>query len=1023
MTTFLQIIFTNNTFKKNIYSCYYHLVILYVILLFLIFTSSVQAITSFNKQGVCVIKLGTDNQIVDIISVSNNISKQFDISSSSIIPNQDICEDILHQSIHAYKKQAKVEYFTELELNKLIVTGNTEAIGVYYFPIKYQLKDFISFIKYKTNYVNKEIDFTIRRNNSIINNSALTSANLENNDIVFINKFYEKIVQPIKKPSMEAKKLVANQATKANNKQQNKQSVNVNNKANNTVKTAVKLSSNTDPTVKITALKNNDKKDYFIMSGDILQINLPGEKEFNKNFLVGRDGEINLPEVGSVTINGLTVSQAIDTIYNKLATVFLGVNKLTVQLKEKRILIKVLGYVMKPGEVDLPADANIQMAVNAVGGFKDGAMLSKIQLIRGNKKSDVNLKKYLETGNESYLPKLKTLDILFIPSSPYLSDIYGDKVEKQNIDPTQDKSAIKIIGEVISPGSLAYKEKMTAVDALLLAGGVTRYADDTNIRVINSGKPLLFDLSEYMKYGDKINAIHLDKGATIYVPIKEEEGAIDDPTENPDSIKVFGEVAKPGVHKYKKGVSLVDLLLLSGGVTRYANVEQIRIIAKGDPQLFNLKSYLDSGTKLPTIEPGSTIFVPKQVEAISSGESVVYIMGQVHRPGSYETGKDVNFLDVLANAGGPDRFADTRSIRVLRKSGEVLKFNLDEYSEGVITSLPEVNKGDSILVPRKSGDDQGWLKFKSSQTIKIIGSVKTPGRYPWSDNIDFMDLLAHAGGTGDKADIAHIKLMYSSQNGEIRKQVFNLQGFLDGDDKSKLPELEGGLTIMIPELPTSPTDNKSQWVLLAKEQAIYILGAINSPGRYAFNERLDLMDILTAADGPKDDADMSNITVVHRSGSKEKLSSVNLIEYFDTGDESLLPNVKPGDSIYVHSRDASTMSKEQTITVLGEVNKTGKYVYKKGITLIDVLSEAGGTKNTADREKIIIKRMNEQQIVFDLQEYMDNSEEVSAPILYRGDTIYVADNSSSIGEIIRSFLKDLAGLLPLILLFSGGGSG
>lgn len=765
----------------------------------------------------------------------------------------------------------------------------------------------------------------------------------------------------------------------------------------------------------------DNTRQYMLQSGDTLIIRFPGESGFDGEFLINRSGNIILPEVGEINIVGLEIDQAKEQIINELSVYFLGLDNIDIYLQEKKILVTVLGYVEKPGEVVLPSTGNVQMAINSAGGFREGALLNKIKLKRESGEQTVDFRKYLNTGDDQYLPAIQSLDTIFVPSSPKLGNVYGKGAAEASIDPTQEPDAIKVIGEVIKPGSLAYKENMTAVDALLLAGGVTRFADDQKIRVINDGRASLFSLAAFMKFGQTKEKSYLSKGATIYVPIKDESAVLDDdPTENPDSIKVFGEVTRPGVHKYKKNISLVDILLLSGGVTRYANVEQIRLIAKGDPILFNLKSFLDNGKELPVIEPGSTIFVPKQVDAISSGESVVYIMGQVYKPGAFETGADVKFMDILANAGGPTRYADTSSIRVLRRTGEVIKFNFDEYSEGRLKEPPRVFKGDSILVPQKTGEDQGWLKFKSDQTVKIIGAVNKPGRYPWSSNIDFMDLFAYAGGSTENADVAHIKFIYPDSAGQNKVENFNLQGYMDnGGQDGSLPELMGGLTIVVPELPVSPTDNKSKWVLLAKEQAIYILGAVNRPGRYAFNERLDLLDILTAADGPTPDADLSNIRVVHRNEGKERLSSVNLVKYFATGDESLLPKIKPGDGIYLNSRDASMMGKDETITVLGDVNKTGRFIYRAEINIVDLISEAGGTKEDADIENVIIRR-GDEQFEFDLERYMNNPGAVEMPELMPGDTLYIGNDNKDWLNVGREWIKDFSSVLPLIMLILGG---
>jgi len=112
-----------------------------------------------------------------------------------------------------------------------------------------------------------------------------------------------------------------------------------------------------------------------------------------------------------------------------------------------------------------------------------------------------------------------------------------------------------------------------------------------------------------------------------------------DAAEDAQSIIIFGEVNRSGRFSYKKNASVVDMLMRAGGVTRYGSVEQIRIITKGKPQQFNLKNYLDTGNQalLPILQPGSTIFVPKETETVKTGSTIIYVMGEVFKPGAYES--------------------------------------------------------------------------------------------------------------------------------------------------------------------------------------------------------------------------------------------------------------------------------------------------------------------------------------------------------------------------------------------------
>ncbi|MCV5389286.1 hypothetical protein OFC62_31685, partial [Escherichia coli] len=99
-----------------------------------------------------------------------------------------------------------------------------------------------------------------------------------------------------------------------------------------------------------------------------------------------------------------------------------------------------------------------------------------------------------------------------------------------------------------------------------------------------------------------------------------------------------------------------------------------------------------------------------------------------------------------------------------------------------------------------------------------------------------------------------------------------------------------GTVVRVHALPDDPSDNKSQWVSQSSDASIYVFGQINAPGRYRFTDEMHFLDILSAADGPTMDADIHNIRVTHRGLGYAKVSKLNLSMYFETGDESILPD-------------------------------------------------------------------------------------------------------------------------------------
>ena len=118
-------------------------------------------------------------------------------------------------------------------------------------------------------------------------------------------------------------------------------------------------------------------------------------------------------------------------------------------------------------------------------------------------------------------------------------------------------------------------------------------------------------------------------------------------------------------------------------------------------------------------------------------------MGEVAAPGAFEGKRDATFMDILANAGGPTRFAESRQIRVIKADGRVLKFDLAAYTEGLPNSNPpSIKAGDAIFVPEKTDmNEKSWLKITPDRAVNVIGEVNRPGRIEWSDEMNFMGLL------------------------------------------------------------------------------------------------------------------------------------------------------------------------------------------------------------------------------------------------------------------------------------------
>ncbi len=663
--------------------------------------------------------------------------------------------------------------------------------------------------------------------------------------------------------------------------------------------------------------------------GDILAVSLPGEAALTADFAIDRQGEIQLPEVGSLKLAGKTLPEASGMVKKSLSQAFRELDRLSVRLKERKLVVAVAGQVRQPGTFELPGDANVQVAIAQAGGIVAGAQLDALKVLRGSKKIPFNYKKFLDTGDMALLPPLEPLDVIFVPTSPLTGNVQID-----------------------------------------------------------------FDAS-LAKSGDG-----QDAGAAV---------------------KIFGEVNTPAQFSLKDGDSVIDVIMRAGGVTRYAAVEQIRIMNGGQPSIFNLQAYLDSGDKsiLPVIAPGATIFVPIQVEQIRKGRHTIYVMGEVAKPGAFEMQAGASFVDILANSGGPTRYADPRQIRILKADGSVVMFDMGAFTEGKGGKIPVVEPGDAILMPEKIENlEPSWLKVPPTRAVQVIGALNKPGRYEWSDEMTLFDLIAAAGGPGQRGDLTHVTILKSADD-RARPVVFDMAGFiLHGGDMRKVPRVKAGYVVMVPELPQDPSNDKAQWLRQDSSRSIYIMGAVVSPGRFAFDDTMGFLDILTAAEGPVKSADIRHIRISRRGQRVADTALFDLARYMETGDESLLPDVHSGDLIYVPDREQQWTEApvEDTVRVIGAVAKPGRYPFKDTMSLLDILAEAGGPTEEALQSRIIVVNMGEdvQASFFDLVKFARTADFTRLPVIRAGDTLYVPDKSQGQWARFMAGVRDTAQIVGLI---------
>lgn len=110
---------------------------------------------------------------------------------------------------------------------------------------------------------------------------------------------------------------------------------------------------------------------YRLTAQDVVSIVVFNEPELSVQARIDKDGAINMPLVGLVRIMGQNIREASKTIETALREYLIKPQVSVTILQYTKRRITVLGQVNKPGTIDLPDEASVDLmeAIGMAGGF------------------------------------------------------------------------------------------------------------------------------------------------------------------------------------------------------------------------------------------------------------------------------------------------------------------------------------------------------------------------------------------------------------------------------------------------------------------------------------------------------------------------------------------------------------------------------------------------------------------------------------------------------------------------------
>lgn len=186
-------------------------------------------------------------------------------------------------------------------------------------------------------------------------------------------------------------------------------------------------------------------------------------------------------------------------------------------------------------------------------------------------------------------------------------------------------------------------------------------------------------------------------------------------------ILLLGRVENPGIVRFETQPTLLEALARGGTLPvldKEATLTRCAIFRGRDRILWiDLQQLLAQGALSWNIrlQPNDLIYIP------DSDDTLVYVLGEVHRPGAYRLTPGMTFMDALSQSGGPTVDSDKRRIWVIRPSADdKRRVSLYDVMEPVAEINYALQEGDIIYVPRNGLAKIGYVFEQLSAFTQVL---------------------------------------------------------------------------------------------------------------------------------------------------------------------------------------------------------------------------------------------------------------------------------------------------------------
>ena len=363
---------------------------------------------------------------------------------------------------------------------------------------------------------------------------------------------------------------------------------------------------------------------------------------------------------------------------------------------------------------------------------------------------------------------------------------------------------------------------------------------------------------------------------------------------------------------------------LWGGVTQ----RFVRVVDReGRVSLPEVGPLLVSGRNLADVQQAVQQVLRTQYRDVSADVSLsrlrtvrVYVVGDVTEPGAYDISSLSTPLNALFAAGGVTPRGSLRALKHYR--GKQLVEEVDAYDlllHGVRSDMRRLENGDTLLVP------------SLGPLVTVDGMVRRPAIYELHGENSLSDVLELAGGVLSTATLRHIEVQRIEAHEKRTMLTLDLLPTGDADSTKKQLDafkINDGDEVHI--FPIAPYN----------EDAIYIQGHVQRPGRYSYKQGMNLSDLIGSYKDllPEPAPHYAEIVRLNPPDFHPSVESFDLTAAL--ANPASAPKLQPLDTVRVFSRYDFEPAPE--VWIGGEVREPGKYRTSGQAHLRDAVYLAGG---------------------------------------------------------------------------------